>query len=442
MLRLYAFVASTTFRLLVIRYGGAAAGFLTQLTLARILEPDSLGLFFAAISLASISATIATFGYPEIAPRFISRYRARGRIGHFADFVHYSRRDSRCFSAAISGLIVLGAVFWPKGSHQEVFVFVLTALWVPILASLYINSGIAMSVRAFFLAYGPENFLTPVSFLILVVTLFLFGLHPSVFILVAAFVTISSGITFVQWMMLRRLLPKEIEETGKRVDARNVRRWRREGAPQVAVSIYTMLFADLAILLTAIVLPRSELAAFAIALKLAMLVGFAVQVAHQVIIPDLADAQAERRLGQLSDTMRKAAIFPLIFTIGALVATVLFGDVALSLFHPDFVQAQNVLVLLVGCQVLRALSGPVVQLLTTAGAQLENALICIASTLILGLGIVFFVSWFGMIGGAYAVVAAWLFWLLSSSIALYRITGLQCNILSLTSISTSPKNLR
>lgn len=441
MLRLYAFITSTTSLLLLIRYGGAAAGFLTQLALARILSPESLGLFFAAISLAAVSSTIATFGYPEIAPRFISRYRTRGRLRLFADFVDYSRRDSLRLCTAMSGLIVVGAVFWPDASRQESFVFILTALWLPILASLYINSGIALSLRAFFLAYSPENFLTPVGFLIVVATLVLFGQRSDVLILLAAIVTISSGLTFGQWMLLRPLLPQGQETTANPTDPRNVRRWRREGAPQIAVSIYTMLFADITILLTAIVLSRSELAAFAIALKLAMLVGFAVQVVHQVIIPDLADAQAERRLGQTGDTMRKAAIFPLVFTLAALVAAMLLGDIALALFHPDFVQAHNVLVLLVGCQVLRALSGPVVQLLTTAGAQLENALICIASTLFLGLGIFVFVNSFGIIGAAYAVVVAWIFWLTLSSIALYRITGLRCDILSLTGMTTFTRNV-
>ena len=66
-------LTSPTVALLVIRLGGAGAGFLSQLVLARLLAPQDLGLFFAATSLAVVASTVVAFGYPEIAPRFIAR---------------------------------------------------------------------------------------------------------------------------------------------------------------------------------------------------------------------------------------------------------------------------------------------------------------------------------------------------------------------------------
>lgn len=433
--RLYGFFTSTTMLLLMIRYGGAGAGFLTHLVLARLLAPESLGLFFAATSLVAVASTIAAFGYPEIAPRFVSRYQARGRMDILSGFVRHSRRDILFFSTAAAGLIIACALIWPGASREERAVFIVAALWLPILGYLDINSWIALSLRSFFLAYGPENFLGPVIILVIVATLYILGVNANVLVLLIAYMAVSSMLTFAQWWLLRPLLPHGDTAHARPVDPRIVARWRREGAPQIAVGIYTMMFADLAILLTAILLPAAELAAFAIALKLAILVGFAMQVAHQLIIPDLADAHAERRFGQTRDTMRAAATLPVVITIGALIGAIMFGDWVLAIFHPDFAKAQNVLVLLIGCQLLRALAGPVVQLLTVAGAQLVNAGLCIGATLVLAIANLLLVPAFGMLGAACAIFVTWSAWLVASAIALSRLTGLRCDILAVTGLA-------
>ena len=435
MTRLRKILTSMTLVLLVVRLGGAGAGFLTQLVLARLLVPDDLGLFFAAISLAIVTASIVTFGYPEIAPRFMSRYQERGQPGRRAAFLRQAYGDTFLLSVLFAAGILLATWFWPGAQEAERVLFAITAIGMPVVALISLNSGIALALRAFLLAYGPEVFLRPVIFLIIVAGMTLAGLSPDVRIVVVAFFAVTGVLAGAQWLLIRARLPRMANAPA---DRRLLSRWRREGAPQIAVGIYTLIFADLAILLAATVLEPASLAAYGIALKLALLVGFGVQVAHQVIIPDLADAHAARRLRGTGETMRAAAVFPLAFTLSALAATALFGDMILAIFHPDFAQAHAVLVLLVGCQVLRAIAGPVVQLLTVAGAQLFNALLCIVSTLVLALGNFLLVPQFGLMGAGLAVLLAWLFWLGGSAAGLYRITGMRCDILALFARASRP----
>ncbi len=414
----------------MLRYGGVSAGFLTQLILARLLTPESLGLFFAGTSMAAIAAALATFGYSEIVPRFFSRYQARGRIDIFVGFTKHCHRDIMSGCIVASGLILAGAFFWPGTSLQERSIFVSVAIWIPFLAYLDYNSWIALSLRSFFLAYVPESFLSPVIFLMMVATLFFLGFKPDALVLIIAFATTSGILCIGLWLLLRPLIPKIKNSEAKAIHPRIIARWRREGALQIPTSIYTVLFTDLAILTLALLLPASDLAAFAIALKIAMLVGFVVQVAHQVIIPELADAHAERRFGQSGKIIGAAATFPIALTTIALVGAVLIGDRVLTIFHPDFAMAHGVLVILIGCQLLRALAGPVVQLLTIAGAQLHNACLCIVSMVILAIASLLFVPSFGMIGAAYAIFVTWLSWLSASAITLKILTGLRCDILA------------
>lgn len=438
MLALRKFLTSPTLALLVVRLGGAGAGFLTQLVLARLLAPEDLGLFFAATSLAVIAATVVAFGYPEIAPRFVSRYLERRRPGRFAAFVGTAHRDAAFLGFGFAFLVAGVALFWPEARPEERISFLLAALGVPVLAHFAINAGVALALRAFLLSYGPETFLRPVLFLIILGALAVTDIAPAVWLVVAIFFGLNLVLAAGQYAVLRPLLPHRSEacdRVDRGGDHRLRARWRREGAPQIAVAIYTLLFADLAILLAALVLEQASLAAFGIALKLALLVGFGVQVAHQVMLPDLADAHAARRLGRTGDTMRAAALFPLAFTLIALAVTIFIGDWILALFHPDFAAAHGVLVVLVVCQVLRALAGPTAQLLMVAGAQGFSAGLCVASTLVLGLGNILFVPVWGLMGAGFAVLLAWLFWLVVAAVGLYRITGIRCDLAALLAIS-------
>jgi hypothetical protein len=62
--------------------------------------------------------------------------------------------------------------------------------------------------------------------------------------------------------------------------------WRREATPLILVALFTYFFADVAILMVTPLLSSAGTAAIGLCLALALLVGFAVQVAHQVVVPD------------------------------------------------------------------------------------------------------------------------------------------------------------
>lgn len=52
---------------------GLAANFGTQTLLARLLQPQGLGFFYFASSIAYVGSMAAAFGYPVVVVRFISR---------------------------------------------------------------------------------------------------------------------------------------------------------------------------------------------------------------------------------------------------------------------------------------------------------------------------------------------------------------------------------
>jgi O-antigen/teichoic acid export membrane protein len=101
--------------------------------------------------------------------------------------------------------------------------------------------------------------------------------------------------------------------------------WRREATPLILVALFTYFFADVAILMATPLL-SADTAAIGLCLKLALLVGFAVQVAHQVVVPDLADARARKDHDSIRDVVLRALAFPLAITLAATVVVALWGE--------------------------------------------------------------------------------------------------------------------
>jgi O-antigen/teichoic acid export membrane protein len=206
---------------------------------------------------------------------------------------------------------------------------------------------------------------------------------------------------------------------------RLVRIWQREAKPLIVVALFTNFFGDVDILFVTPLLSSAETAVLGLCLKLSLLVGFAVQVAHQVVVPDLAEAHAGKDDGATRNALRKALGFPLVMTLGALAVVIVFGEQVLAIFGPDFTHAKLPLAILMACQVARALFGPSVSLLTVIGAQRQNAALALGSLAVLAGANLALAPLYGVLGASIAVAVATLTWLIASAIVLARFDGLR-----------------
>lgn len=428
---------STSSLLSLARVAGALAGFATQVVLARTLHASALGVFYSVTSLAAVVGLIAAHGYPAIAPRFLSRYREQGKEGLIADFVARARRDATVY-AAIATLGVLAiAVLWPSLSTEARFAVAAAALSIPANASLRLNGSLAAAIRRFALAYLPDTCIRPFLLLGGVIALMALGVTLTASSVTWLLTLVFIGLAVTQYALLRKDMPKG---QAPAAPARLVGLWRREAKPLILVALFTYFFADVDILMVTPLLSSADTAAIGLCLKLALLVGFAVQVAHQVVVPDLADARARKDPASIRDVVLRALAFPLAITIAALVVVALWGESLLAIFGPEFTGAKLPLLILMACQLARAVFGPSVPLLTVIGAQRQNAALAVAALVVLAIGNVVLAPLYGVLGAAIAVAIATLFWLVGCAVVLGRVSGLRTDALYLLGQLASPRS--
>lgn len=423
---------STSSLLSLARIAGAAAGFATQILLARALHASALGLFYSVTSLAAVMGVVAALGYPGIASRFVSRFREKNQYGLLSAFVIHARTATRLCAAVATAAVLVFAAMWPGLSTEARLATAAAALAIPANAALRFNGALAAAFRKFGLAYLPDTCIRP--FILLACLLLLVGLGAPLTATIATslLTVIFVALALAQYLLLARAVPA-VSRPATQAPPRYVRIWRREAPPLILVALYTFFFADVDILLVTPLLSSADTAIVGLCLKLALLVGFAVQVAHQVTVPDLADAHARKEHDAIDAIVLKAILFPLVATLGALVVVALWGETILSLFGPAFTGAKVPLLILLACQLVRVFFGPNVALLSVIGAQRQNATLAVTALVVLALANLALVPPLGVVGAALAVAVATLVWLGTCAVVLSRVSGLRTDVLHLAS---------
>jgi O-antigen/teichoic acid export membrane protein len=242
----------------------------------------------------------------------------------------------------------------------------------------------------------------------------------------AAFVAVSIIIVALQLKGLVAFFPKMVNSTVP--DRRLVYQWRVASAPLLILAGFSTLTNELNIALLGTIVSKSDLAVFGACLKLALIVEYAVSLIHELVAPDISDALARKQTPAIEAAALRANMAAIAATVGATVGFAIFGRLILGTFGPDFVRAYPILLILVGAQMIRAAFGPMVLTLISAGSQKSVVQVFSVAIVAYGLGNLWLVPAFGLIGAALSFVAMTSIWTASLAFILKRKKGLRVDV--------------
>ena len=397
---------------------------MVQILLARFLPAEDLGMFFTATSFAALAGLILTQGYSGVMQRFITRYRERRRARLLSAFVWQVQAETLFLAGAVAILVAGVGLLWPGLPFDRRLVFFSTALSTLAAASLTVYGAFAAVERRFELAQLPETLIRPFAFLPLIFLMPNTGIGMTAGTVTTLYAVLTASLAGVQYARIAPAVPHSAKENGPRPSSR----WRSEAVLFALAIMFATSFADLAILLSSPFLGPAGLAHFGIALKTSLLIGFAVQVAHQVALPDLAEAHERADLDGIGRSLWQATAFPSIITGLALLAATAGGEWFLALFGPEYTAAKGPLLILLAAQFLRAVAGPGQSLLMLKGEQVANAVICVTCTVALALLNAALVPFWGIYGASFAVLITVSLWFGSAAFILAKRSGMRVDL--------------
>lgn len=408
--------ASRSSVIMLSRLAGAGVGFLTQFLLVKLMGAHHLGLFYAASSLAAVLGVITAQGYPQVAARFVGRYRNKQDELLFSSFTGHAMRDGTFFAVAAALGVTAWAFYWPGHDMDERIAYAVAGWMLLAIVTLNILTNVAGGMRLFSLCYMPEGMLRPIIFFAAValagITGFTLSAEAAIIIFAAITALLAAGVALI----LGRQMPVQKPQRNTRKALKW--RWRSEAWHLVLLAIFTNFFADVGILVAVPFLSNAQVAVFGLCLKLALLVGYFVQIGQQMAVPDMADARHAGDVSRLHRAAWRSIITPAAITAISMEIIYLAGDRLLTLFGPEFAQGRDALLILLAAQMLRALAGPSAHLLTLSGIQSINLGIAVSSLVVLFIGSALLSPPFGIEGAALAVLLAYGYWIGVSAIAL------------------------
>jgi len=411
---------------------GAAAMFGAQILMARTTSADTLALYFLATSLVTVAGTVAALGYPYIVVAILGRY-PDPRHRHRADaFIAVSRSDALITSAFLAGVLALCILAYPYANWTERASFLTALPAIPAIALFRTNDVIARVRSILTTAYLPTILWRPVFFLFLALFAALVLHRTDAIVYVALFAAVAIIGAIVQAAKLPLANAGAVKH-----DARLTRVWRSSATALIAVSVADLLFIDTDLLLAGTLLPRTELAIFAVCMKLAFFAKFAVDILQGLAGPEMARCYTQRDTAGLQRSIAMSNLACVVSTLAMVVGAIMFSRQALAIFGLDYVSGQAAFITLVAVQVVNAFGGPNVALLTLKGAQRRiNFAYGIAGILLVALNVVL-APLYGILGAALAVLAVFITLNIILAVNVWWLMGVRCDVWSLVQLAAS-----
>jgi O-antigen/teichoic acid export membrane protein len=408
------------------RLAGAGLGLLTQILIARTFPQSDVGTIFLTMSMAAIMSLIVTVGYPALAltelPRF-QHFRNKKAVGMLLGL---ALRDWFCLTLILIALVFVATVFLPFSPSMKL-ALVFGLLSSPVSALIRNQSAIANADKRFAVTFVPDNIVRPGLFMLFIASAYLSGWHPTLSVVLAAFV-FSNGVTaIVQFPFIRDLLPNLKYLPRPRPDFSRVIR-RRSIAIAVVMAVAT-LFADIITILGGLFLPLEDVGVLGVTIRLAAIAGFFIQAAQQLVMPDLSVSIASKDTQRTRSILFRLNAMTTAVILAAFLGAMMLGRYILSIFGEEYATGYSLLLLFMVAQSIRAFSGMNQAILSISGHQVRTVAACLIAVAFLVALWLLIVPSLGLKGIGFAVIGAELAWCISLAAQAQALTGTRADVL-------------
>jgi len=354
-----------------IRVASAGLIFGLQVLLARLMGLSAYGNYVTLWTWLMAVGSFGALGFAESSVRFLPRYQARGRNGLVAGFWRFGFLAVVSASSVLAITAALVALIF-TGGGTPLLIGIFVAIGLPFLAMEYYLEGIARSFGWFRLTTIPVYIIRPVLIAAIALGLVWWGVELSFTVIgavvVGAMATVSIGLGLVIAGRLRAMAgaqPAPVAGRRKRV-------WLVASVPLLLVSGLEDLLTYSDVLIVALMLPPEDVSLYFAGARTLALANFVYFALYLVSGRTFALALNHVDKQVLQEKVLGASRATFWFTLGAVLVTLLAGQILLAAFGPEFSAAFPVMVILAVGLVARSLAGQAGELLIVAGKQRET----------------------------------------------------------------------
>jgi O-antigen/teichoic acid export membrane protein len=366
--------------------------------LARLVGVAGVGLYFLAITIVDISATISRLGLESASMRFASIAHSRGDRGGLAALYRNSMSLVFVAGTAIAlpaWLIVsqlgLGGEKAPEfRAELPLLIFTIAPVALLVIQAEFFKAVGSTATGTFSQAVVPPLLLLTGS---IVLWLLGAGTVHAVFLTYVIVAIASVTVAIVTWHWR---LPGIWREPG----SFDMGRLLRTSMPLLLVNSMTLMLGWTDVLVLGMWRDAAEVGIYGIAMRVALLTAFILSAINVVVAPQFAALHAEGNTAALRRLAQQSAFWTLVAAAPAILVLLLVPDLILQIFGPQFREGAGALRILALGQFVNVATGSVAILLVMTGHEKLMRNIVAASAALNLLGNLVLVPRYGAIGAA------------------------------------------
>jgi len=384
--------------------------FVTSIVLAKALGSSALGVFSFVIALAQMLATPSVLGIPSLAIREIAVANARNDFARMRGFIRWAQSTIGLLSLCTA--IVGGALLLMYGDQLDPVkraCFWLGLLLIPLISLNALRESMLRGLRKVLLGQLPEQVIRPLTLLTLLVALPLLG-RPvdSPFTALCVHISAVTVAFLCGFIFFFRYRPAELKTATAHSEGSA---WLRSSIPFGLTALMQMINGKTDILMLGIFREDAEVGIYRVAVQIAALVVFGLQVVNAIQGPHIAHLYAKGDMVRLQKMITRSSQIVLLIALPSVLAIVLVGPIMIRvLYSPEFSASYLPLVIICVGQLVNASFGSVGWLLNMTGHERDvTKSIFAGASVNVGLNLLLTPLW-GAIGAAIATSATLIVW--------------------------------
>jgi O-antigen/teichoic acid export membrane protein len=398
---------------------GAGLTCVAQLVTARIIGPDSYGIYAYVLAWVTLLGYFSTLGFHVSLLRFVPAYQARQEWALARGVIQYSQRSAA--GTAISIVLIGGCgIIALHGSLRSelTLTFLIGIASVPFLALHFIGASVVRAFGGIIPALAPERIVRDGLLLVIIATVFWGNLyHLDATLAMGATLLSSIVMLGLVSIFLRRLRPAALDCAKPAYAAEE---WWRPTLPLTVMMIADNLMIRSAVIALGLTGNMRDAGIFAAAFSIATVTALPRMAVATGFAPTVSALFARGDQAGLQSLSAKATCLSLLGTACAAIPLLLLAQPLLIWFGRDFVAGAPIVIVLVLGQVFAAACGPQQHLITMTGRERAGAAIFAACAGSCFVACVLMISLFGMIGAAWAMTGTLICWNVAMAIFIHR----------------------
>jgi O-antigen/teichoic acid export membrane protein len=404
---------------LIIFFSSAGLAFFSQLLIARVLGPESFGIYAYVLAWMSVLTYGSALGFQVALLRFVSVYESNRAWSLLRGVIQYSERRV----AAVGLLVILfgGTGIMIRGetiAAELSATFLVGFLLVPVWAFLWLRTATLRAFGGVVTALAPERIVRD-GLLLAFVAFTTLGLKWTLDATTVMTATLASTLLALglAQVAVHQLRPKSVKLADAEYDATA---WRQAALPLLIVGATDALFSRTGVLLLGWIGETKNAGIYGLAFSIAFLVVLPRSAVATLFAPAIARLYEHRQLVELQALIRRAALWSICAAGSIALVLAVMAEYLLAWFGPDYVAGSNALRILLVGQVISASAGSQTHVLAMTGHERNSAAILALSAAANIVISVFMISQFDLIGAAWATMISIVLWNVAMAVFIWR----------------------